>query len=195
MILHKGKHFFFCLLALSCTVKKIETKSELIDYSRNVENGLVQVVAKEQYVIEMSYRPKELVWFDELHESSSKSDSLHMKIESFDYFALRISKKQEDPTNALAGDDAYKNALSYLSAEVGNDLKLIVKGDTISPIEFNYSPGYGTSDASSVLIAFDANLNIRGEDFQLLFNDSFFKTGLNLFHFQMDDIKNIPHLL
>jgi hypothetical protein len=176
----------------SCKKQQALDKNALIAFVQNPENGLVKKIDKGNFLLELDYKPKEILWYSELLNDSN--NSFKTQIGSLDYFVLKISKRNEDPTNSLAGSDSYVMAQRYLSSSIASDIKLISAQGTLQPIEFNFSPTYGTTNDVSVLLTFDSNLHMEQRDFKILFDDNFFGTGLSSFSFQIDDIKEIPQL-
>jgi len=183
---------FIWTLNSSCSTPDVLKKQDFLAYIQNESNGLIQISKKGDYTIQLIYKPKEIIWYDELVDDSN--DSLKNQIPRLDYLMLKISKLNQDPTNTLAGSDDFLLAQKYLNGEIGSDISLITSGDTIRPIEYNFTPTYGTIPDASVLFVFDSNLRNQDEDFRILFQDNFFGTGLSTFSFRVDDVKRIPQL-
>ncbi len=179
------------VIAFSCSSPILE-KQDFLTYLQDKQNGLVQTIEHGNYSIQLIYKPREIIWHSELQVDSL--DSLKNHIKKFDYFTLKISRHKEDPTNVLAGSDDYLSAQKYLNGEIGSDIILIAASDTLRPIEYNFTPTYGTAADASVLVVFNSNLRYQDEDVRILFQDNFFGTGLSSFTFQIDDLKNIPKL-
>jgi hypothetical protein len=163
-------------------------KAGLLAYLEDEQNGVTQTVSKGKYKIQTSYRPFELIWYDDLN------DETETKPHKLEYFILRISHDNQNPTNALAGSDDYLKANLYLNQLI-KDVRLITASDTLSPVESLASPMYGTTPQASVLLAFDVDLTQQAGMVHLIFNDTQFKTGRSEFEFKANDFKNIPTLI
>jgi len=180
------------VLNTSCSAPDILEKQDFLAYIKNENSGLIQISQRGDYTIQLIYKPQEIIWYDEL--STDSKDSLRNQIRKFDYLTLKISRLKEDPTNTLAGSDDFLSAQKYLNGEIGSDITLIMASDTLSPIEYNFTPSYGTTSEASVLFVFNSNLRLQDEDFKILFQDNFFGTGLSTFSFRDDDLNKIPQL-
>lgn len=174
------------LIHLTGCQKSELSKPELIAYLDNEENGLTKSISKGNYLIQTSYRPFDLIWYDEADDLNTNS--------RYDYFILRISHDNKNPTNALAGSDDYLKANQYLN-QLFEDVRLVTETDTLRPIESLASPMYGMTPQASVLLAFDTDLSKQEGDIRFIFKDSQLKTGRSEFEFKSKDFRNIPTLI
>ncbi|MBX2900360.1 MAG: hypothetical protein KF775_11960 [Cyclobacteriaceae bacterium] len=162
------------------------SKPELIAYLENEENGLTKSISKGKYLVQVSYRPFDLIWYNEADDLNTNSH--------YDYFILRISHDNKNPTNELAGSDDYLKANLYLN-QLFEDVRLVTESDTLRPIESLASPMYGMTPQASVLLAFDTDLRKQRGTIHFIFKDSQLKTGRSEFEFKANDFKDIPTLI
>lgn len=158
----------------------------MIAYLENEENGLTKSISKGKYLVQTSYRPFDLIWYEEDLDANTSS--------RYDYFILRISHDNKNPTNELAGSDDYLKANQYLN-QLFEDVRLVTDSDTLRPIETLASPMYGMTPQASVLLAFDTDLRKQQGSIHFIFKDSQLKTGRSEFEFKANDFKNIPTLI
>lgn len=178
-----------CILTWSCHRNQtMLDKPGLISYLEDDKNGLTKSVSKGKYFIQTSYRPFDLIWHEDLQDDAGTPQK------KYDYFILRISNENQNPTNVLAGTDEYLKANLYLN-QLNQNVRLITSSDTLKPIEALASPMYGATPQASVLLAFDVTLIKETGDIRLIFDDQQFKTGRSEFYFDAKNFKNIPTLI
>lgn len=179
--------FLLIIIGAACTVQPVN-KQGLISYLEDEANGVSKSITKGKFKIHTSYRPFELIWYNDPEALAAE------ETKRYEYFILKISRDNQDPTNILAGTDDYTKANQYLN-ELTRDVRLVTTLDTISPVESMAMPMYGTTPEASVLLAFETELRNTSGSVHLIFNDSQFKTGKSLFEFNAKDFKNIPTLI
>ena len=163
----------------------------------NPEHGLIQKVEKGNTVLEMYYKPKELIIAQELstHPTDDEKKSLASTYDSLDYFVLRLSRNKQEIENSYASDPAqFTEVLSYLSYYIGSDLYMIQQQDTLPILDVVYARTFGAMDATNLMAVFNSNLAAKSGKTTVYFNDTRFGTGLNEFVFDTDKIKSIPTL-
>ena len=184
------------LLTWACAPETISL-DELKKYPMNPEHGLIQKVEKGNTVLEMYYKPKELIIAQELsaHPTDEERKSLARTYDSLDYFVLRLSRNGQEIENGYASDPAqFTDVLSYLSYYIGPDIYMIQQQDTVPILDAVYARTFGATDATNVMAVFKSKLTSHSGPTTIYFNDTRFGTGLNEFVFDSDRIKSIPTL-
>ena len=186
---------FFTIL-IGCGRKSI-TDKELLDYALDADNGLLQREEKSNTVLEMYYKPKELVMKQELLGISDAKTiaDVTARFDSLDYFVLRLARAGKEIETSYASDpQRFNDVINYLSYYMAEDLSLINDRDTVPVLDIVYVRGFGATDATSVMAVFNSKLKTKDGIAKVVFNDQKLGTGLNEFEFNTDDIKNIPSL-
>lgn len=190
--------FAFMQILVGCNKSQI-SKGELQSYIMDESNGLYKKIEKGTSSIEVIYKPHDLILEQEIEDkvcSAHHVDSIKNKLNELDYFTLKLSTDGKDQTNRYAGDPVrFNRVLDYLSFQIGNDVRLVHKTDTIPVHDFMYFQGYGINNASEILLVFKSGLKQKEGSFQFLYQDDFFQAGLNEFEFQTQSIKDIPQMI
>lgn len=188
--------FFLCLL-IGCASKSL-TENELKQYPLNPEHGLIQRIEKGDIVLEMYYKPKDLLLSQELHGVNNllARNEAKRRLDSMDYFVLRLSSDHHEIETGYSRDPAkFNEVINYLSFDMGKDIRLICGHDSLPPIGVVYVRSFGSASTTSVMVAFKSYLDKRSNATAVCdFDDSEFGTGLNKFEFEINRIRQIPTL-
>jgi hypothetical protein len=189
--------FLLAFLICSCEPHSYLPMDQLKSYPLNKENGLYQSAQVGAILIEVIYRPKDLIIAQEVDVINDDTQwvAQERRLDSVDYFVLRLSRSGDEIENMYAGREArYQQVISYLSGGIGSDLSLKRGNETIEIEGLAFAPTFGGSNASSVLMIFKSYLSKVERDFSVEFNDSQFGTGLNSFRFKAKAIGSCPKL-
>jgi hypothetical protein len=194
-----GRILFFlsALLVCSCTPNSYLPMDQLKSYPLDKENGLYQSTQVGEVLIEVIYRPKDLIIAQEVDLVTDDKQwvAQEKKLDSVDYFVLRLSRGGDEIENVYAGNEArYQQVVSYLSGRIGSDLSLKRGDETIEIEGLAFAPTFGGSNASSILLIFKSHISKVERDFFVEFDDSQFGTGLNSFSFHANAVRNCPKL-
>lgn len=187
----------YCIAMLSCSGKKIASDQELKAYILDEENGLHKTISKGEVEIELSYRPAELVWANELKEIKNEDswNELRHSYDSLNYFILHFSRKGQEIESAFVSDPArFTEIISYLSFDMRSDLFMVQEGDTTHALDIMYTRTFGGSSGTSVMAIFGGDLRKKNNDVKICFNDTMLGLGSTQFEFKITDIKNTPTL-
>lgn len=184
-------------LLAGCSAKTM-SKDELSSYLHDESNGLLKKIRSKDVLLELVYRPNDLIVaqeIDEMDYTSGQIDSIKNRYQEYVYFILKLSRNGQEITNSFASDpQQFNRAIEYLSFEIGRDFQLVNETEKLAVEDFMHTRSFGASNANTVLLAFKSNLVSRSQDFSLLFEDTFFRTGMHQFDFEIDDLKSIPQL-
>lgn len=190
--------FLVVFLFVNCK-PRVNNIAEFKSWFNDPENEFV----KEKYVNDLKfsvqYRPAELMICNELKDlkkGQSSLDSLKRTYKNSLYFLLEIGfderekKKQGD---VLLKDihtyEQYVEKVNYLSFQLENNTWLVVGKDTIPPSLYHFERGYELGKKQTIMFAFPYSGSINKKDMAFFFNDDAFKTGLNIFKFNIDSTK------
>lgn len=186
------------LVILSGCGRTHATREELKAYIFDEENGLHKKTESNGIELDIQVHPSDLIVAQEIegmYYRPGQVDSIQRKLQDIQYFRFSLSRNGEEVINALALDeDVFKRGLDYLASGIGEDLKLIQDSDTTDAQGVMYLRGYGVAKASVLLIAFKKKLS-QDDPVTVLYNDSFFNTGLTRFNFRVSDLNSIPTLI
>ncbi len=169
--------------------------SELNAYVLEVDNGLRKSLQRRGFRIELSYRPKDFIIHEQLDSVDGSWADWETKLDQLDYFVIRLSKDGRGIEEFLTADsEAYNKALNYFSGGIDKDLTLIVGEENISLEGSVYTPAFGSSAATVILLAFRSNLLRKSGNFSIRLNDSTLGIGDFEFNFKVSDVKKIPRL-
>jgi hypothetical protein len=190
----------FFLLSLSgitmCSPKDL-SKDHLSEFINDPANGLTKEVQANGYDLLFQYQPVDFVFANELSGSSNlnqKRDSLKKAYQNFCYFKLSISRKEQSIERYFAGSpEKHKSLLTHLNSSIGSNFQIAFADENIPVYDFVYTPFYGTSKTTDVMLVFDVGGH-PASDFSIRFQDSFFGCGLQEFTFYNSDLKEIPEL-
>lgn len=186
------------VVAIACNHRRQVTREELKSFLDNEENGLYKQSASNGILLEMQFYPADLIVAQEIDgvdHRPAKVDSMRNKLRAVLYFRFSLSRDEQEVINAFAGDeDHFARSVAYLSDKISEDIRLIHGSDTVRTSGVMYLRGYGITRASVLLLAFKKDIN-RKDPVTIIFNDSFFNTGLTQFTFKSHDINSIPKLI
>lgn len=182
------------MLLTACDVHHAVSSDELKAYALNAENGLIKSITDSDVAMELVYRPKDLVLEQEADGDLERWKEAAQKLDSLDYFVLRLSRNGEEIENTYAGNpDKFSQVISYLSASIAENIYL-QKEKKYYPESAILIRSYGMAGATSVLVVFKTCLYQQEGSFSVVFDDPLFGTGQNEFPFRCIDIKKTPRL-
>lgn len=187
--------FGVVLICASCVEKRKVSLSELKAFPLDPDNGLIKRSESGDMIIEMIYRPKDLVIKQIVSDNLALWDSISMQLENYDYFVLRISKNSKAVEAYHAGvPGLYAAIVDYLNEDISSDITMFVGNKELKVSDALFSPAYGMENASSVLLIFESNLSGRKEDFRIVFEDSQLGSGRHEFDFDFSYLQKTPQL-
>ena len=194
--------FLFAFLSWSCGNVKLNTFKEYKNWVNNPDNGLIKNRHVKGLTFKVYYRPADYQLLKEVDDSKVYSteelNKLRESVRGSEYFMMTVSAEN---TNLNEGDIASNSATSSeylekmeeLSFGMENRLRLIVEGDTLSPLLFHHERGYELAHSQNYLIAFSNNSNKLQKDMTFVYDDKIF--GVNKLKFKFEIEKNkIPDL-
>jgi hypothetical protein len=191
-------YYFFVILSFISCNERAQSVHEVIDYCNEPTNGLRADYAIGEYRFEVIYRPVEIIVAQEIKSLSltgQQIDSVRQLFDGIDYFLLRMQKKGTEVETSFARDPIrFGEVNTYLATKVGRDIKLVHAGDTILAKATIHTRTFGSSQSTDLLIAFESSLISKSGEFEVLFDDKIFGTGLHMFDFEINNIKSIPSL-
>lgn len=182
------------MLLSACDIQQPVSSDELKAYALNPENGLIRSITAGDITAEIIYHPKDLILEQEAEGDIDRWKEAEQKLDSLDYFILRLSRGGEEIENRYAGDpDKFSQVINYLSASIAENIYLENEKKHY-PESAMLIRSYGMAGATSVLVVFKSCLSKQDGPVTVVFDDPLLGTGRNTFSFQCDDIKKTPRL-
>lgn len=185
------------LIMVTCSTERTPlSESELMAYVMNPGNGTIVSQERDGITFDMIYRPKDMVIASQVDDDPDRWKEEERRLDSLDYFVLRISRDGEEIQNSFAGNEAkFNSAISWLGGRIANDLYLVTdRKEHIPPDQTVFVPSFGMAKATSVLIVFRSALSQRKGKHSIVLRDSEFGTGMYEFSFDSENIRSIPRL-
>jgi len=195
---------FFCViltaLALSsCSRPEFLTPEELQLFILDEENNLKKSEEVNNYRIEVTYRPTDLLVNQEIGDElvdGNKLEQLQKKYNGYYYFILSLSKNKKEALHQMDGDmERYSELVQTLSFEMTQYANLTTSTqDTIPVGDFILNRTYGVSASTDILFAFNKEKS-RGKDWvQFNLNEFGLGVGNQRFRFSTKDLDNAPKI-
>jgi hypothetical protein len=163
-----------------------------LKYINDPVHGLVQERTINGIDIKVTYRPSELLVYQELHNHDSISkDDIREARERYDkqyYIVLSLSQGGKEILSNTTDRQQYSAILSELAFGIGQYLTLTTtKSDTLHLIDFQYSRMFDMTNSTDILFAYE-NKSRKPENLMLSFQEFGMKTGNFRFVFKKQNI-------
>lgn len=166
----------------------------------NKENKIIQEVSLDKIKLSVQYLPNDLMALNDLGTEINEiqRDSALRLIDEYGdgcYFALAFSSLdgQTPPLKVDAASmEEYYTRLQYLTAQVQEDIHLVLNQDTIDVAHHIFERKYGIGPTDKVLFHFPRN--IQNTDQASILYRGLFSPKEMTFTFNTEQIKNIPNL-
>lgn len=189
----------FLVVSFSCSTTQFKDEKEFNAYLLDKGNGYMQDVVRQNFKVQLLYRPTDLLVAQELREpfsaDTSQINSLKRKYENYRYFILSISSNGQDALNASTNYAAFSENLSNLAFKMGDYVNMTTSAnDTIPVADYHFPRLYGGGGATQLLFAFhkEEMKNTEWVQFNLL--DIGMGFGDTIFRFETKKILEEPKL-
>ena len=190
--------FFMVILFNKCTPKKLSL-DELNTYVQDESNGVKQIQIAGNVTYTLTYKPHDLLIWQEVQSSKNRKDSLvkHLKkkYENYDYYILSISAGDKDILNGASTDmQMFSQNLQTLSFRMSEYTYAVTeKKDTLSLADFYFPRLYGMGGSTQVILAYKRSKE-PGKFIDIFLDDIGVGTGRQVFRFKKENIEKIPSL-
>ena len=193
-------HIMLLLLFLMSCQQQLDSEKAVFKYLNDADNGLKVTQKLANLYFHMKYLPKDVVKSRLLVSDNTLSkDSVDKMYSDIVCFMLTIELNQEiDPNSnmlfyGVKNMEEFKERINQLNFQMQNYLELHTNNEVYIPAHTVMEDMYNLGNKRNMLIFFKTKEGIT-EDIDLMFNDLIFKTGINHFVFERNDIKNIPEI-
>lgn len=186
---------FMVLIGLTaCAPSEFDSADELVHFLRSPENNLSYQAEHENLTISLTYKPTDLMVYQELGDSPAdytQLNNLQKKYENYYFFILNFS---HTATNSYAAGSFFEKVrkLSYNLHEYVN--LTTSSQDTIFVGEFAPIRSIPSDRESDIIIVFKREKSKGQEWIQFNLNEFGLGVGDQQFKFKVDDLERIPRL-
>ncbi|MCZ8023317.1 MAG: hypothetical protein O9302_09405 [Cyclobacteriaceae bacterium] len=192
---------FIALIILSvvaCKSKQTLEYDEFIEFVNNEKNGLKKSEVGNGVLIEVIYRPTDIIAYQQLQiDSDQRSiDSIKNHFSNYFYFLLNLSKESKEALHTQPNTfNEYSSLLSTLSFNMREYVYLTSSSnDTIQVADFYLDRTYGYSKATSLLFVFSKEKIKDSNYIQFNLNEFGLGLGNKRFRFDIEDFNTAPNL-
>jgi hypothetical protein len=116
----------------------------------------------------------------------------------FAYFKLSLKSSERssgllDPNTLDA--NTYNFRLQYFNAQAQENLKLLNGTDTLNCTQYMFENPYSLKSSVNLMLGFKLGSSMAYNNLQLIYNDQLFNGGLVKFHFDQNDLSQLPELI
>ena len=178
----------------ACAPSEFDSADELVHFLRSPENNLSYLAQHENITITLTYKPTDLMVYQELGDSPAdytQLNNLQKKYENYYFFILNFS---HTATNSYAAGSFFEKVrkLSYNLHEYVN--LTTSSQDTIFVGEFAPIRSIPSERESDIIIVFKREKSKGQEWIQFNLNEFGLGVGDQQFKFRVDDLERIPRL-
>ncbi|CAL2083211.1 hypothetical protein [Tenacibaculum sp. 190524A05c] len=187
------------IIISSCTSKSFDTKEEMWEYIKNVDNGYVHKKSINGYDFSVLYKPTDLLVTQELGSTytADEVDKLRIKYKNNIYFTVSISRDNKELLSSTPKNKQEFGAMvNNLAFGMGEKVHAYTsKKDTLELLDYVYPRMYGMSRSTDMLFVYPRDNKYLKEDYlNLVIGDLGTYTGEVKFKIPTKTIKNEPKL-
>ncbi|MBN1183846.1 MAG: hypothetical protein JXB49_16255 [Bacteroidales bacterium] len=187
----------FLLFLASCN--QYLPHENLVSYINDPKHGLVQEKISNGYTIKLTYKPSELIAWQEIqilgNSSKERINEILSRYDDQYYFVLSFSHEGKEILGKAQDMNWFNQILSQLSFNMQENVSLIVEEkDTLQVIDYSLSRTFGMASSSDVLLSFKRIDYEYNKTLVLQLKEMGLNTGNMWFHFKTKDINKIPKL-
>ena len=192
------KLFIVVFTLISCSPKKL-LPDKLTAYIQDEANGLKQTQAIGNFKYTITYRPIDLIVWQEIGNKGKREDSvianLRKNYEQYNYFILNISAAGKDALYGASGSmEAFSQNLQNLSYHMTQySYAVTEKKDTLTLKDFYFPRLYGMGGGTQVMLVYNRTKD-PGEYTDIYIEDIGLGTGRQKFRFKKEDMESVPAL-
>lgn len=189
------------LLLFSCNQNQFESKTDLLVFIQNEENGFIQQKSVNGYDFKLMYRPTDLLVLQEIantEPTEERVNQLKNKYNKQIYFNLSISKNNQELLSVTPKNrNEFGAMVNQLAFGMREKVHLFTQiKDTIKMIDFVYPRMYGMGRSTNIMLVYPfEEEKLKQEHLYFTIQDLGLDTGEIKFKIETNKIKNEPYLL
>jgi hypothetical protein len=186
------------LCLFGCTNSEVQTAEELNRFILDPENNLIQKAEINGYNISVSYRPTDLLVYQETGNEPVDDrvlNDLRKKYSSYYYFILSLSKDNQEALTPSDGMAQYSELVQVMSFRMNDYVTMTTSAkDTIPVGDFMLNRTFGIGQSTDILFVFNKEKSIDKDWVQFNLNEFGLGAGNQRFRFKVADLANVPRL-
>mgnify|MGYP003626904035 CR=1 FL=1 len=196
--------FLFLAIMFSSCNHSIDDFNTYMEYLAEKDNGLVKEKSIGGIQLKVKYLPNDYLVYNDIKQNKQKTkglvDSVKLTYANSITFMMVIGPdKNESFDITRVGVDNYEEfaqRIEEINFNMMQYVKLQVNNEEYSPELYQMESTYGLEQSRKFLFVFKAkdekSNTILKDDFQFVYADEMFNTGINKFQFKHSDVNAIP---
>lgn len=189
---------FLMFMSLSCDSESPDTPEEYLALITDPGSGLSKERVVGNVKMHLQYMPPEFFALKETGKNRGVFDSILDIRKHGINFVLQLDTKegnQDIMGHNLHGFEDYQNRVMVLNFDIKNYISLSTQDTVIHPVLAALENTYGLSTGRKLIVAFAGDVNHLLSDskqFDIVFDDPVFETGISRFNYKTQDILQAP---
>ena len=183
-------------LFISCSPGSMGPE-ELTAFVSDGDNGLRKSTNINEIQTDVTYRPTDLLVYQELGSTEADTASMHKlreKYSSYYYFVISFSRNGKEALHQPGSNDQYSDLVQTMSFQMSKYVNLTTPGDTIPVADFMLNRTFGMNTSTDILFVFNKE-KAKGKPWiQLNIIEFGLGTGNQHFRFDVEDLENVPSI-
>ena len=190
---------FICLISVFISgCNRALDKKDYIAWVRDYDNGLHKKVEFQEVIVDVQYKPIDLLLLTENVALASDSSQMNKKndFEGMTYFTVKIRHKSNKDIFKynLSSESEYYNRLYYFSFGFKDEITLKVGDQTFPCVAYHFEKSYSMSPDKTFLLGFETDKLADDKNLTLVINDKAFSNHVFEITYTIKELKSIPKL-
>lgn len=178
------------VLLFSCK-KKIETRSDLITYINDPDNGLLKTQQIGQVKSVLTYKPSQIAIFSETKNKNTSLSAVKDKL----FFVLSLSANNKEVLRQLQFAQ-YSEMVQVMAFRMNDFIEINPDNkEGVKPLECLFQQTYGMSNANNLLIIFNREKLIDADNLKIKIKEFGLNIGNLIFEIKTKNIKEIQNVV
>ncbi|MBQ21652.1 MAG: hypothetical protein CMD31_12930 [Flavobacteriales bacterium] len=196
--------FLFLAITLSSCKHSIDDFNTYMEYLADKDNGLVKEKSIGGIQLKVKYLPNDYLVYNEVKNNKQLTenllDSLKLTYANSITFMMVLGPDKNESFDitrvGVANYEEFAQRIEEMNFNMMQHVKLQVGNEAYSPELYQMESTYGLEQSRKFLFVFKAkdekSNTILKDDFQFVYADELFNTGINKFQFKHSDVNAIP---
>ena len=200
----KNYQCLIVVISISClfTSCDLDVKpSELVQYVRNVDHGLLQSETSGQIKAEIQYKPIPFLIANEFRRNQITEEEYEKRfreLKGSQYYNLKIELPGLQGQNLVnynvRNEEELQRRLYYLSFGIQNDIRLVEGSDTLQPMICHFERSYDLAPHRTFVLAFEQKEETALHDKTLILDSSLLSKEPIRLKVSREALQNIPNI-
>lgn len=183
---------------LSCGDSTLDDPDEYTAFIADPERGLSKEKVVNDVRLDVRYQPPEYLALKDSKGSGKEYAKLLKEYGNGMSFVIHVDSKEGDEDimgKGLQGYADYQNRVLLLNFGIKDYVRLKTSDTTLAPVLGTMENTYGLISGRKLLVVFEAKASevLKGaKEFEIVFADPVFGTGINRFRYRTEDVLQAP---